>query len=1169
MKALNKTFAIIMALCLILAVIPMNAFAYDEQESILYLDRFWTDSGIHEDLFYCEDYTNLSSYSSLTLTDGWYVLDEDKTYNSCLNITGDVHLILTNEKTLSAHDGIYIKKDSTLTVYQGAESGGKILADPGDHDNGGPGIGGIQGSVGGNLVVKGGTIEAHGGSNAAGIGGGNNESSGFQSISIYGGTINSYGGSYGAGIGTGDDNKNNGVITIYDGIIEAHGGKKAAGIGGGDSCSGGDIIIYGDYKQSTIQHANYNGYYIVAYGGDDGAGIGGGEGGDGGNITIHGGIIYSKSGSNAAGIGGGDEGGDGGNITINRGCVCAVGIHEAGIGGGDEGDGENITINGGYILAESHMTGAGIGGGVHGDSGTVTITGGDVQAFGGYDGSSGIGGGKSGSSNTINISGGKVYAKGNNEGAGIGGGYDKDCGNVNISGGTVEAIGGLEGGSGIGAGYAGSLYGTVRISGGNVTARGNGGGAGIGGGCEGHFDDGGEGGTVYITGGKVLIYVNGSEDSTDTTEASPIGGGTGDGNDGDLYLASNYMVKAGTRKSTATLQEADNRESACHSNDNNWVLIETCNHQDLTYEDNADTYHTVNCKYCDHSYTEDHTFSDGECICGHDLPVVYFDQGMGYGTMDPETVQTDLTYKLPACGFESTGLFFQAWDVSYNDGSGYIGKFYAGETLTVTKDIICTALYTENEMYQVIIPESISRTILDIYLGFGNLYEGETAKIFIQPGDDFIQELYYIDVTGRQFNLLDKVSEPYETLDLEYNTIIRYDCEFTMPKSDVTVYVVLGDEIIVSTGITLNESELTLGDGDTFTLVATVEPDNATNKTVTWTSSDESVATVDDNGNVTAVDCGEAVITATTADGKQSASCNITIPHVWEFDSFEWIGSEADGYTNVYAKYVCQNNSEHTEFIEAELTKDILSPTCTEDGITTYTAAISDENSLDGLKHNETKRGNPIPAEHDWGSWEELDEEYHQRVCQNDDSHVETEPHSWDEGEITTPATCTEDGVMTYTCTVCQATKIETIPATGQFVYFNESGDGSTWTKGSSEPLEFSFKRSLYDSSTYDRFTGIQVDGEDVGTDKYTAESGSVVIKLNADYLETLEAGDHTIKAVFNDGEAEAGFKIAEKPFDPVDTGDHNDFPAGLVFSIMILSLIAIIVLAYTGRKYE
>ena len=81
---------------------------------------------------------------------------------------------------------------------------------------------------------------------------------------------------------------------------------------------------------------------------------------------------------------------------------------------------------------------------------------------------------------------------------------------------------------------------------------------------------------------------------------------------------------------------------------------------------------------------------------------------------------------------------------------------------------------------------------------------------------------------------------------------------------------------VAATGITLNKTSYTLTKGGTYTLSATVAPSNATNKTVTWTTSDKSVATVSSTGKVTAVKAGTATITAKTSNGK-TATCKITV----------------------------------------------------------------------------------------------------------------------------------------------------------------------------------------------------------------------------------------------------------------------------------------------------
>jgi uncharacterized protein YjdB len=77
--------------------------------------------------------------------------------------------------------------------------------------------------------------------------------------------------------------------------------------------------------------------------------------------------------------------------------------------------------------------------------------------------------------------------------------------------------------------------------------------------------------------------------------------------------------------------------------------------------------------------------------------------------------------------------------------------------------------------------------------------------------------------------------------------------------------------------VVLNTTSKTLGAGNTLTLTATVFPSNATDKTVIWTSSDTTIATVVD-GKVTALSNGSVTITATTQQGGKTATCSFTIP---------------------------------------------------------------------------------------------------------------------------------------------------------------------------------------------------------------------------------------------------------------------------------------------------
>lgn len=98
---------------------------------------------------------------------------------------------------------------------------------------------------------------------------------------------------------------------------------------------------------------------------------------------------------------------------------------------------------------------------------------------------------------------------------------------------------------------------------------------------------------------------------------------------------------------------------------------------------------------------------------------------------------------------------------------------------------------------------------------------------------------------------------------------------FTM---DGTIYAHWQNISVIS--LELNKDGLTLQENGSDTLTATVEPADATNKDVTWESSDTDIATVSEDGTVTAISAGSATITATAADGSgASASCKVTVTH--------------------------------------------------------------------------------------------------------------------------------------------------------------------------------------------------------------------------------------------------------------------------------------------------
>lgn len=107
-----------------------------------------------------------------------------------------------------------------------------------------------------------------------------------------------------------------------------------------------------------------------------------------------------------------------------------------------------------------------------------------------------------------------------------------------------------------------------------------------------------------------------------------------------------------------------------------------------------------------------------------------------------------------------------------------------------------------------------------------------------------------------------------------------------MPLYDAnTNEKLFGDEpgpivVIPPTGVEIVPATLTINKGQTKTLTATVSPENATNKKVTWKSDDESIATVNNDGEVTAVKKGNVKITATTVEGGITAECAVEVTDI-------------------------------------------------------------------------------------------------------------------------------------------------------------------------------------------------------------------------------------------------------------------------------------------------
>lgn len=113
------------------------------------------------------------------------------------------------------------------------------------------------------------------------------------------------------------------------------------------------------------------------------------------------------------------------------------------------------------------------------------------------------------------------------------------------------------------------------------------------------------------------------------------------------------------------------------------------------------------------------------------------------------------------------------------------------------------------------------------------------------------------------------------------------------------------------------------------------------------------------------------------------------------------------------------------------------------------------------------------------------------------------------------------------TCNICDYKR--TLP-TYNFI----DGANGEWLKNSNKDLGFKT------DGEFSKFTGVKVDGTLIGADKYTAVTGSTLVTLKKDYLETLSVGKHTLSVVYTDGECTTEFevknKVVEKPGTEEDT---------------------------------
>ena len=363
MKRTSGFLSLILVLVLMVGAFSAFSITASAAETVGYIDREWNGTQLISTNKTVSEYTVMTS-ETVALTDGWYVVKSDLTFDTRLTVSGTVHLILTDGVTLTVNQGISVNRGNELYIYGQSENEsvmGKIVASASD----GAAIGGDSSQYAGKLVFNGGSVTATSDVYSAAIGSGSARH-GYD-IVIQGGVIGATSSRAGAAIGSG----NNGGYGKQEGArsIRIHGGKisaevplnGAAAIGGGYGFNGGDILITGGMITATSD--------------DQGAAIGGGYYNNGGNITITGGTIIAKNtqthAQGGAGIGGGYYS-SGGNITITGGNITAVGgWGAAGIGGYENAG--NIVITGGTISSTGNVRASALGGGVAGKTGSIAI----------------------------------------------------------------------------------------------------------------------------------------------------------------------------------------------------------------------------------------------------------------------------------------------------------------------------------------------------------------------------------------------------------------------------------------------------------------------------------------------------------------------------------------------------------------------------------------------------------------------------------------------------------------------------------------------------------------------------------------------------------------------------------------------------------------------------
>ena len=727
------------------------------------------------------------------------------------------------------------------------------------------------------------------------------------------------------------------------------------------------------------------------------------------------------------------------------------------------------------------------------------------------------------SGGTITINGGIINATGGKWAAGIGcGGFNKSLlgGTITINGGTVNATGG-DNGAGIGGGDA-AQGAVVTINGGIVNANGYGG-AGIGGGYR------GDGNSVTINGGTVTAMSN-------NNSVNRSGNGIGGGNDGGMYTI--YMGKIAVASGLA-VKMGDNEENASDTQYSNWYQYEP-------------RYVHIYTPPHSHSFTYEATGATITATCPVNncpLPEVNGKHAVTLGIEAPAmTIYGEVGKSAEATltGLDnfnaSTELNVATTDIRYvgRDGTSYeesltapigAGKYTA--KITVEEKTASV----DYEIAQATTTITVNPTASDI------TYGQTLADSTLTGGTGSVAGGF----AWKDSTVAPAVSDSQNT---EYDVVFTpTDENYGAAKCKVKLTVNKADSAVTTppTAKTLTYN------GSAQSLINAGTASGGTMKYAVATANQEPAAeayTFDNTSLPTATNAGtyyvwyKVVGNENYNDSKPDVVTVTIKPSVTvTFDSNG--GSEVDpqvidkggkaeepeeptnGKLAFIGWFIDPTIENLYDFDNEKISSFNFYSAIDEDTtLTAVWAAFARVNTIGTGKVNYAYEG------------EEKDDEYDDSIILSAiqgmaDTFILTAKADegsrfvkWqkviEEGETVEDSTFedySEDEEITIKITepISLVAVFETIDEDDK-VYSSYESD-TEWTMGSGKSLKVGAKGSKDDEETINHFTGIKCNGKEIAKKYYTAKKGSVIIEIDPEYLETLEAGKHVLTLMFDDAD--------------------------------------------------